>query len=281
MTPSELLQRLKAMLAGERTGFLEAFRDGALASDGSASLTPQEIVDHLAPLEAVLVHATCDDASLTTVIEAVDEVTGSSLRESWTFVIEAGFVQKTIVCRGGPLIQARPALAYRQVEPYLAGFDLRYPEPADEAVLRRAADVVSKREGREAVFEHADVLLNEDIVYVPYTWIGCVGFLVDRATWTPVLLGSGIPLRVHVWARYRGFADGDTSAERLNDLVVTAVNNRAATRQALARLRNLPDLDRLPFRLRNIDLYFSREALWKAELKGDFRFQVEPAGGGA
>ena len=43
MTPSELLQRLKAMLAGERSAILEAFRDGSLASDGSRSITPQEM----------------------------------------------------------------------------------------------------------------------------------------------------------------------------------------------------------------------------------------------
>jgi hypothetical protein len=245
-------------------------------------LTPHEVVDHFMDLTSPrVVHAVCDAAGLSVVVEAVDEVTGLSVREAWSFSLEAGAVTAAHIVCGGSLQQTRRALAHREVEPFLAGFGLRYPEPEDGALIERAAEAVAAHEGHPISFERHDALVNDDLIYVPYGWIGCCGFLVARSTWTATLLGSGIPKRVHVWAYYRGFADGPTSNDRPNDLVILAVRDPRAAQRALKRVGKVPAVDQLPFRFRNVDLYFSREALWRAEIKGDLEFHVEPPSGAA
>ena len=117
--------------------------------------------------------------------------------------------------------------------------------------MRCSTGRANHHQGHEATFERSDALLNDEIVYVPYGWIGCVGFIVTRSTWTPVLLGSGIPVHVHVWAHYRGFANGETGADRPNDLVITAIKDRNAAQRTLRRVGNVPELDELPFRFRS------------------------------
>jgi hypothetical protein len=282
MTPGELLEQLSRLCSGQdcRTG--EAFSPEATGTDGATQLSPAEIVAHLRSLKRpAILHSTIDSSSLAALVESFDDVSGLTVRESWWFLFRDTHVVSAIVCCGSSFLQARRDLEYRQVEPYLAGFGLRYPKPDEHALIERAAAAVAETQGADVTVDPTEALLNDEIIYVPYGWIGCVGFLVVRSTWTPILLGSGIPLRVHVWAYYRGFADGETNVDRPNDLLVTMVKDPRAARRALVRVGHLPEPVELPFRFRSVDLYFSREALWEAELKGDLRFQVEPPSGAA
>lgn len=252
-------------------------------TDAGAELeTPADVITHLASTEGSIVHAEVGSTSATVFVDAVDYVTGLSVREAWTFVISDGAVSQIVGCCGGRLIQERQKLAHREVDAYLRGYDLHFVTAAEEPVVALARDVLSTWLGRPVSSDTRDALVNEDLIYIPETWVGCGGFLYDRRAERIILLGSGIPVAVHVWAFYRGFADGETGADRLNDLVITSVRDEAATYRTLrTRLLNPPKLDSLPVRIESIDLYFFREELWKAELRGFFRFDVLPPSGSA
>ena len=282
MTPGELLEQLSRLCSGENIRLADAFSPDATGTDGATQLSPAEMVDHLGSLKRpVLLRSTIDRSSVAALIESFYDVSGLTVREAWWFLFSEDRVFRAIVCCGSSFLQVRRDLEYRQVEPYLAGFGLRYPKPDEHSLVQRAVAAVAKDQGLEVTVDPTEALINDEIIYVPYGWIGCAGFRVVRSTWTPILLGSGMPLRVHVWAHYRGFADGPTSADRPNDLVVMSVKDLHAARSALLRIGELPDPLELPFRFQSVDLYFSRPALWEAELKGDLRFRVEPPSGGA
>lgn len=281
MRPADLLARLSARFAGEEVDLLGAFAPDATVSDGVRDdVTPEEADGELRRLSFPhVLHASHDETSVTLVFRAVDEGREANVFASWSFVLDSGQIRRVIVCSKSEAITL-------PVDPRLADFGFRRTARfgadavADSAAVCRAADVVSASVGREARHDAREVLLNEDLVYIPYGWIGCVGFLVPRSTGSPILLGSGVPRHVHVWAYYRGFADGETSADRPNDLVVIEVREREATARALARVGEVPPDAALPHRFRGVDLYFSREALFRAELRGDFLFRVEPSTAG-
>lgn len=131
-----------------------------------------------------------------------------------------------------------------------------------------------------------DLLANDDLVLVPSRGIGSAGFLVNRTTWHAWELGSGRSPAEHIWAHYKGFADGQT--ERLNDIVILHIHDEAATQRFLRDcftgrfywndLR--PMLRERPARIRDVEWYFLRDDLWRAELFRWFEFRVEPASNG-
>lgn len=272
-----LLDRLLQLIRGETVDPAAVFAEGATFVAGPTTLTSAQLAERLAAQPgAEVLHAVSDPLGVAVQLEALDEASGLAHREAWMFEVRRGRLVRGSGC-AEVLDAPHLTLPARPVEPYLAGFGLRRPEladQADQAAVQRAVDAVAAHLGRAVRFDPREVMLGDDLVYVPHGWIGCVGFLVPRSGGAPIQLGSGMPLRVHVWAYYRGFADGLTSADRPNDLVITAVRSVEAARRALERVVDHPSFEVLPLRLRSVDLYFSREALWRAELRGDMRFEV-------
>lgn len=276
MTPGDLHTLLTKVFAGESADLLAALTEAVTESDEAVALTPSALAEHLTALpRPEVLHAMHDDRSLAMLLEFVDDVTGLNALESWFFTFDGECVVRATGVRGRRF-PMRAELTHRVVDPYLAGFDLRAPRLDDLEVVRRAAAAVFAYLEREEPFEFDRALLNDDLVYIPIGWIGCIGFLVERSSGSAILLGSGIGLNVHVWAYYRGFADGEDSASRRNDLIITSICDPHATRRVLRRIVRSADLDRLPLRVCDVDLYFLRNDLWKAELKGAFTFRIEP-----
>lgn len=86
---------------------------------------------------------------------------------------------------------------------------------------------------------------------------------------------------MHVWAWYRGFADGRTRDLRPNRLTVTVVRDQARLDAVIARLvpaigvAAVPRGDGLDFT--GVDLYFLRGELLAAEDDDAFGFEITGA----
>jgi hypothetical protein len=186
------------------------------------------------------------------------------------------------------------------IEPHLKGGLLHRQYLADKFGFRRysAAEesrgmglaeaklLVEQFEGRSITFDPKRVAINDDLIYVPYTYIGCVGYLVERRSKRVGLLGSGTLPHKQIWAYYRGFANGRTGTERLQTLVIRAIRDPEKTREVLwaflrrdASTRALAkELDNPPCVAREVDLRFFINRFFEAEEKGYFDFEVYPRG---
>jgi hypothetical protein len=72
MGPQELLEKLARLLAGNQTDLLTAFANDAEISDGSKSLTPQRVQDHLEGLVgSSILRALKTTSSLTILVESL------------------------------------------------------------------------------------------------------------------------------------------------------------------------------------------------------------------
>jgi hypothetical protein len=102
----------------------------------------------------------------------------------------------------------------------------------------------------ESVFDR--LLANDELLYLHFAQIGCVGLLTERGARRIWWLPTPMSLDTYVWAYYRGFAFDQT-----NVLVITDVRDRdATTRVLVAGLRGStvyreiePLLARLPLAL--------------------------------
>lgn len=155
--------------------------------------------------------------------------------------------------------------ARRTVELALAALDAKLDEPRD--------------------FDEADVLVGEDLVYLPHRYIGSVGTLFVPSRSQLVTLGSYAPVDDFLWAYHRGVdLVGETRFERQNDLTIHEVRDLEAmilrlhgkrltglTRVELRRL-----LCRLPATFVGVDLYFRIRFLRDLEESGDCVFEVTP-----
>ena len=150
-----------------------------------------------------------------------------------------------------------------------------------EITLAEAKALVEKLLGRQISFERNKVLVNNELFYIPHGWVGCLGFLVVAKTKTVRQLGSGISLPDQVWGFYKGASNANLGKDRLDDLVIETVKNKAKTLQALARFINKESLsevqsklDAPPCILERVDLYFSLRELHNAEKQGWCTFKV-------
>lgn len=159
------------------------------------------------------------------------------------------------------------------------GFGPLSRESNEEEVLAKVREAVLRVTGAdEPHYNPKQLIANTDLVYVPSHGIGSAGLLVNRVTWQATDLGSAIGPAAHVWAHYKGFAEG------ANDLVILRVADEPETQRVLRDIFsgkyywNLirPKLRELPFRIHEVNLYIARETLWRAELRGWFEFRVEP-----
>ena len=82
--------------------------------------------------------------------------------------------------------------------------------------LAEAKALVEQDRGSPITFKVERVAVNDDLIYLPYTYIGCVGYLVERhSRRAAIFLGSGMLPHVHIWAYYRGLWDCKGSRSRV------------------------------------------------------------------
>jgi len=156
--------------------------------------------------------------------------------------------------------------------------------------LAEGKALVEQDRGSPITFRVERVAVNDDLIYLPYTYIGCVGYLVERHSRRVMLLGSGMLPHVHIWAYYRGFWDCKGSRARVargrgeNTLLIRAVHNLEKTREVLAMFvrdnvtaRELAkQLHHPPCLARGVALLPYIHAFMEAEEQGYFDFEVNP-----
>ena len=160
--------------------------------------------------------------------------------------------------------------------------------PIDRAAckleLRRCRNYLQERFSDatldESVFDR--VLANDDLLYVHFPQIGCVGLLTERGARRICWLPTPMSLDTYLWAYYRGFA-----LDQTNVLTITCVRDHGATLRVLtAGLRGStvyreiePLLTRLP-----LALHLGWDPCWYLlnplravdTMAGAFAFEVNP-----
>ena len=196
---------------------------------------------HEAPRGVDILDSSRSPETASVVFEHVDMRSGALTREAWFLRVRGDRFSRAVVC-GVPVSSPdkRPlsnAHTPTELELMIDEFGFRPYDPATDgdALLSRAHAVVAQELGREPEYAPADVLVNEKLMYFPITWIGCTGFLYRRDNSSAVLLGSAFSPRIHVWAHYRGFAEGKTRDDRRNDLMITEIQDRRRTEDFLRR----------------------------------------------
>jgi hypothetical protein len=168
----------------------------------------------------------------------------------------------------------------------------RVPMTLEEAAARVAAHLgapVRVGDVREdEIFDARDALEAATWWYVPYFWIGCAGFVVEKATGQVHQMGSNAGLETYLWAQAHGLL-----WERA-DLVIDEVRDRDAAARWLRRVVSAPSGDHHPLRAPDADELATMLAdppvrfpaqqigLWLPQLRdgveaGAFACHMEPA----
>jgi hypothetical protein len=168
----------------------------------------------------------------------------------------------------------------------------RVPMTFEEVAVRVAAylgEPVRVGDEREkGVFDATEALEAETWWYVPYAWIGCCGFVVEKATGQVHQMGSNAGLETYLWAQSQGLL-----WERA-DLVIDAVRDRDVAIRWLQRVVCVPTGDHHPLygpgaeelatMLADLPLRFPAQqiGLWLPDLRagieaGAFACHLEPA----
>ena len=130
--------------------------------------------------------------------------------------------------------------------------------------------------GRAPSFLDNDVMVRDDVFYIPETWIGCCGFLGARATGELLPISSGIGLTRGVWAFEKGISFGGTKADRLDTLWIQRINDPRKTQETLAPLLDVGRaLEPLPLKMEGVDLVPFLDQLQEAENRRWFEFRVD------
>ncbi|QIF04947.1 hypothetical protein [Roseimicrobium sp. ORNL1] len=238
------------------------------------------------PHEVSILHSVSSETDGAVVFEHLHSGTGMPARTSWHLEFHDQRISKVVVGGQHAHILYDRSL-HRKRDRLLSDFGFRHFDATRDSreLLKRADAALEEERGCPLEYSSSDVLLNEELLYIPFPFlsVGSSGYLVDRKTFHAESLGSAFDVAIHVWAHYRGFAKGLTGDERGNDLVITAVRDWRATENLFRNIFGgkawkefLPGLKNLPFRICNVDLYRERDNLWKAELRGWFRFEITP-----
>lgn len=163
-------------------------------------------------------------------------------------------------------------------------------DPAERASFARALDCLRTflaAEGSETDlrFREEDVLYSACWWYVPAGFVGCAGYLVDRADGLVHALGSCHPLDVCFWAQNRGFRARFTDfvIEEIGDLAdsVGLVSRFAwpegAGNEVYGTARARAALASLPARFLRHTFWFELDDLRRAEGRGVIRFTAAPS----
>jgi hypothetical protein len=124
----------------------------------------------------------------------------------------------------------------------LDSYRARSGEPILEMPFERAMDIANAALGRRMAVEPSLAVEAALWWYLPITWIGCVGVLVDKSSGSAHVLGSAVPLELWLWASNKGFRDP-------SDFVLQAVLDRPRALDLLDQLQ-LVGLAELPPRPR-------------------------------
>jgi hypothetical protein len=172
------------------------------------------------------------------------------------------------------------------------GDPARLPMTLEEAAVRVSAHLGGPlridASGDEGTFDSRQALEAATWWYVPYSWIGCAGFVVEKATGQVHQMGSNAGLDTYLWAQARGLL-WDRA-----DLVIDAVRDRDAAIRWLRRVVSVPTRDHYPLygpgaeelatMLADLPLRFPAQqiGLWLSDLRagieaGAFACHLEPA----
>lgn len=155
-----------------------------------------------------------------------------------------------------------------------------------------AADSAFRRHLGSAGFE-GEVSYKQDAVmesalwwYIPFYWIGCAGFIVEKADGAVNWLGSAHPLRLCFWAHNRGLW------ARTTDITIHLMSKTPETRELVLELvrvgpkgifdRELAELEvdrlysNLPAQLNRKDIWLFIDRIESRVAKGEFEFTAEP-----
>ena len=161
-------------------------------------------------------------------------------------------------------------------------FQFRDYSNADSEPLSvgRALELI-KADGGDFSCNASDVLINDDLMFLPFRYVGCYGVLVERRTGKLWWLGSAVPPLDQVWAYYKGARSGETNDDRLCDLVIDKVYDLNGTITLFRRISNqsfvdelIPKLSNPPIILHNIDVLWNSHELRIAETKKLFSFRI-------
>jgi hypothetical protein len=168
----------------------------------------------------------------------------------------------------------------------------RVPMTLEEAAMRVSEHLGAvlriDASGDEGTFDSQEALEAATWWYVPYSWIGCAGFVVEKATGQVHRMGSNAGLDTYLWAQARGLL-----WERA-DLVIDAVRDRDVAIRWLRRVVCVPTSDHHPLygpgaeelatMLADLPLRFRAQqiGLWLPDLRagieaGAFACHLEPA----
>lgn len=230
------------------------------------------------------------DSTGAVVIEGEDEVTGLWYRQSYVYFEKADFIDRVCITSAivpNPSNRRSIGYAVGDLHYLQSAFGFRPYSPAEAQrgmSLQEAESLVSGHIGRPLVYQfdneefeynRGGILVSDELYYIPYTWIGCAGYIVERATATVVALGSGIAVETQIWAWYRGLTN-------VNDLEILAVHDLAELESLLRevmgnwrfRTEVAPRLAVLPCRINDLQLYPVCERLRRAEINNWYRFRV-------
>ncbi len=182
-------------------------------------------------------------------------------------------------------------LLYRDYLTRMFGFrSYSESEETQGMTLAEAKALVERNTDHCITFNLERVMLNDDLIYIPYTYMGCVGYLVERRSGRVMLLYSGMLPHVHIWAYYRGFWDCHGGMARVargsgeDTLLIRAVHNLEKTRESLfwflrdnVTARDFAkQLHNPPCLVRQVAVRPYIKAFMEAEEKGYFDFEINP-----
>lgn len=224
------------------------------------------------------------------VVEGEDEITGLWHRVSYVYSANAELIDR--VCITSAIIPNPSNLATIGSgvdEHYLHSvFGFRPYSPSESQRGMSLADaeaLVSATVGRPLVYQFDDeeiaynrqgALVSDELFYIPYIWIGCAGYVVERAASVVRTLGSGIDVESQIWAWYRGVTHEPQNLE------VMAVHDRVELERLLRELIGnyrfrtevAPRLGSLPCLIEDLQLYRVCEHLRRAEINNWFQFRI-------
>ncbi|HRI71001.1 MAG TPA: hypothetical protein PK156_42510, partial [Polyangium sp.] len=242
------------------------------------------------PKTPIIVVAFGDGAGAV-VVDGEDEITGLWHRVSYVYSANAALIDNVCITSAIVPNPSNPGTIESRIDDpdYLQsafGFRPYFPSEAERGMSLDAAEaLVSAALGRPLVYQFDDkevgydrhrAVVSDDLFYIPYTWIGCAGYIVERATSTVRTLGSGMGVEAQIWAWYRGVAYDRNDLEILavHDLVELESLLREIMGNYRFRTEVAPRLAALPCLIKNLRLYPVCERLRRAEINNWFRFQI-------
>ncbi|WP_395744194.1 hypothetical protein [Prosthecobacter sp.] len=165
--------------------------------------------------------------------------------------------------------------------------DLSEKKSFDQA-LQRLRDVWIAAGGEgEVIFDDTNILASPRWWYIPFVWVGCSGFIVDRKSGHVNHLGSCHGLDLCFWAQDQGIVAGDTDfviheirdMEYAQSVVRGFVHPNSTAEQArhYTKIEAAQALESLPAEFLSHELWFSFDAIREAVEAGAFTFSARPA----